>query len=246
MHSESCVLFLLSAWANTSRERSACSAQQMEQLVLNVRVRHLSLTYLQCVLPDLKWFKAHCDGMEKFLRAVIMRRTLPSASHGPSFGNWKGPPAWIANKRLQSQMPTTTTVTLDLEPEKIQRLDASASAHPAVRSSVAFHNGVVFVLRACKSNVRGGPRVQFALSLEVHTKYMATVLGFWGEDQPIMVSAELWAGPRIATSKAYPGPRVVCATDNALGGSSAATVAEEVAPFLVDGRLTFKAVIAQA
>ena len=246
VHSESCVLFLLSAWVN-NEERPECSAQQMEQLVHNVRVQHLSLAYLQCVLPDLIWFRDHSAGMEKFLRAVIMKRTLPPASPVPSFGNWTGPPAWIAAKRLRSQMPTSTAVTMDLGLDGIQLLDSSASMHNyGICSSVVFLNGVGFVLRAYRSEVKGASRVKLALLLEVDKKYMATALGFWGESQPIVIGAELWAGPKVSTSKPIIGHRIVCITSNILDGSSAATIAEVVAPFLVDGRLTLKAVITRA
>jgi hypothetical protein len=52
VHSENCVVFLLSAWVK-SEEHPPCSPQQLEKLAHNVRVQHLTPSYLHCVLPDL-------------------------------------------------------------------------------------------------------------------------------------------------------------------------------------------------
>ena len=249
MHSESCVLFLLSAWVNRE-ERPACSPEQMEQLVRNVRVEHLSSTYLHCVLPDLKWFQAHIAGLETSIRAVIMKRTVPPASRGPSYVGWKGPPAWIASKRTRSEMPVVTAITVGLGPEEIQRLDASAPHYDNICSSTddhAYLNGICFGLQAFKNeDEHVMPKVSLGLLLEVVEDVMVTALGCWGEGQLAVVRAELWTGPKLSPSCTYPSDRIVCLTANALGRSSAATVAEAATPFLVDGRLTLKAVIKEA
>ena len=127
VHSESCVLFLLSAWVN-NKERPACSAQQMEQLVHNVRVEHLSSAYLYFVLPDLEWFSTLSTNQSKYdivssLRVIQFNRAKPRSKCIP----WGGPPVWSASKRTRSRLPALATITLELGPTDLQRLEAAAS-----------------------------------------------------------------------------------------------------------------------
>ena len=102
VHSESCVLLLLSAWVN-SKEHPACSTDQLKQLAHSVRVEHLSPTYLHCVLPDLKWFQKSCSGDAKFLRALLVK----SGHDGAKCSPWAGPGAWVADKRKGTAMPAS-------------------------------------------------------------------------------------------------------------------------------------------
>ena len=86
----------------------------------------------------------------------------------------------------------------------------------------------------------------FGMFLCPDVKAMQAALGFWDcTRHPCLFSAELSAStkmkrlqPVISSSSAWGFPDIL--------GKSAATVAELFAPFLVDGRLSLKAVIMDA
>ena len=50
VHSESCIAYLLAAWVKNNEGR--VSDDEMTLLAFNIRVKHLSPSYLYCILPD--------------------------------------------------------------------------------------------------------------------------------------------------------------------------------------------------
>ena len=101
VHSESCMLLLLTAWMR-SEEHSACSRYQLKQLACSVRVGHLNLTFLHGMLPGLKWFQECCgEELESYTLEVLQgqpgRSECRSGCHGR--GSRVGPPSGIAIKR---------------------------------------------------------------------------------------------------------------------------------------------------
>ena len=97
VHSESCVVLLLSAWVNSAEAHPSCSPQQLEQLAANVRMQHVSSVYLLSVLPDLAWIRDNCGGKIKLLRALQLQRT--SQGFADKLRLWSGPAAWISDRR---------------------------------------------------------------------------------------------------------------------------------------------------
>ena len=165
----------------------------------------------------------------------------------------RGSPPNGHDPRCPQLLPSQWALPWAVGPEEIQRLDASAPHYDNICSSPADHaylNGICFGVQAFKnedaSDKHAVPKVSLGVFLEVVEDVMVSALGFWGEGQLTVVRAELWTGPKLTSSCSYPSDRIVCLTANALGRSSAATVAEAATPFLVGGRLTLKAVIKEA
>ena len=238
VHSESCVLFLLTAWVN-SKEHPACNPYQLKQLAHSVRVGRLSPTYLHCILPDLKWFQKSCSGDARFLRASFVKAGHDGASSPPD----EGPAAWVADKRKGTAMPASVDLEWIFGAGDIEALDGGSRLHSTDSPDKAYLNGVIYKLSAQKyAKVEGDP-VTLGLYLEVDSGSMRSMLDFWDEEmQPCHYRHELWAAGsrRIRT-------HLVTASSgwglNNLLGRSSATIAEVVAPSLNDGCLSLKAVI---
>jgi len=58
VHSENCVVVLLSAWVNANAADLQLSPERLKELSDSVRVEHCSLSYLAQILPNLPLFKA--------------------------------------------------------------------------------------------------------------------------------------------------------------------------------------------
>ena len=246
VHSESCVLFLLSAWVH-SKEHPACSPDQLKQLAHSVRVEHLSDVYWQSVVPDLTWFMESdgCGsrGTVGLLRIMQLRKSRPDAGHA----DWTGPPAWSSGKRKGTAVPESVALIQELDSQDILKLDATAN-QTLYSSNNTYLNGVFYKLGHEKRKVANSSEaaVTFGMFLCPDVKAMQAALGFWDcTRHPCLFSAELSAStkmkrlqPVISSSSAWGFPDIL--------GKSAATVAELFAPFLVDGRLSLKAVIMDA
>ena len=240
VHSESCVLFLLTAWVN-SKEHPACNPYQLKQLAHSVRVGQLSPTYLHCVLPDLKWFQNNCSGEGRLVRAL----QLKSGHVGASCSSWAGPAAWVADKRKGTAMPASIGLEWNLGAGDIAALDVLPLSCCKIYSpGKAYLSGIFYELLVQKvAKAIGDPAVTLGVYLRVDFGSMRPVLEFWDpEGQPCLFRAELCASRRVwqQLHSVCTGPSVGAA--NFLGRSGA-TIAEVVAPYLDEGRLNLKAVI---
>lgn len=274
MHSESCVLVLLTAWVN-SRERPACSSQQLEQLVAGVRVTHLSSLHLHHVLPRLHWFRDHCPGMEHHLATILLLQQAVSTTPAiirEGGSEWGGPAGWIASRRSRTHMPISTPITIALGLEELRRIDRLEAASPGsstvshFASGLVYLNGVFFRVCGSKHGLVGtasitaskGP-VTLGLYLAVDGALMEQLLGFcWDQTQPLDVeAAEMWvsgqfgackisAGHLTTTTGTGGGERACFGSCNFLGGQQhVASVEELAASFMVDGRLAFTTFVYQ-
>ena len=251
VHSESCVLLLLSAWVN-SKEHPACSPAELKQLAHSVRVAHLSEVYLHCVLPDLKWFMHSCDSNHsRLLRIIQLRKNGPDAA----YGDWTGPPAWISEKRKGTALPDSTAIIWELDRLSVTGLDAIAvdtSRRYLFSPDSAYLNGIfyrVIVERQtsqCCCNKCSKAAVTLGLYVHPYVQAMQAALGFWDCGRhPCFYSGELSASTVMQTLDPVVSGSSACVPwgIHDILGRSSATIAEVVAPFLVDGRLSLKAVI---
>ena len=238
VHSESCVLFLLSAWVQ-SEEHPACNPHMLKQLAHSVRVEHLSAMYLHSVLPDLEWFQESCCEEVRFLRGMHLRK----ATNGERTDG-EGPAAWFAPKRKNTSLPASATVGWSLGPEELGQLYTSSTDYTIISPSSAYLNGVFYKLRADRDEGEAG--TTFGMYLHVDGNEMEAMLGFWdGDDNPCLFKAELWVAGQLVTelNVACHGVSFGCSD---ILERSAATLAEVVAPSLVGGRLSLMAVIKAA
>ena len=240
VHSESCVLLLLTAWVR-SEEHPACSPYQLKLLAHSLRVENLSATYLHGVLPDLKWFQESCSEEARFLRGMHMQRAI-----GGSHIDWEGPAVWIAQKRKETSMSASATVNWSLGPEELGQLYTSAADLTIISPGNAYLNGVFYRPSAARNGGETMGGMTFGMYLTVDDDEMEAMLGFWdSDDNPVLFKAELWVANQLEGEM-----NTVC-HGLALGftdvlGRSAATLAELIAPLLVGGCLSLKAVIKAA
>ena len=242
VHSESCVLFLLTAWVN-SKEHPACRAHEKKQLAHGVRVKHLSPTYLHSVLPDLKWFQDTCSPKE----VGLLRALLVQSGHAGSSCLWSGPKTWSADERTgTAAMPAPTDIEWSLGAAEHVALDGGQLNGNIFSPDKAYLNGVFYKLCAKKYAEAKGDIVSLGVFLHVDSGEMRSVLNFWDpERQPCLFEAELWAGGsvrhwirHVSTSSGIGFPDLL--------GRSGATIAEVVAPSLSEGHLSLKVVIKAA
>ena len=241
VHSESCVVFLLSAWVN-SKEHPACSSDGLKQLAHGVRVAHLSDVYWLSVLPDLEWFMGSCDnGNAGFLRSMQLQELRSDAE----FGVMTGPPAWSSEQRKGTALPASADLAWKLGPHNIKELDDAASQNVNMYSpDSTYFNGIFYRLNAQKHEAENHTAaVTLGLYLCPYVQALKEALGFWDcARQPCFYSGELWASTTIQMMDLVVSNGGGRGTNDILG-VSAATIAEVVAPFLVDGWLSLKAVI---
>ena len=244
VHSESCVVFLLSAWLNN--KGPTCSPDQQKEFAHNVRVAHLSDMYLHCVLPDSEWFMKHCDsGAIGVLRALQLRKCRPDADCRTTR---MGPPSWNSGKRKGTAIPESTDIVWKLEPKDIMELDASDSPSVVFNSpNSTYLNGVFYRLRAQKVEAANNEAaVTLGLYLCLDAKAMEATFGIWDCNRhPCLYGGEL----SVSTAMKRMGPVVTSNPDwgfKDILGRSAATIAELVSQLLVDGRLSLKAAIKSA
>ena len=239
VHSESCVLLLLSAWV---KAQPTCSSQQLELLACSIRVRHLSPFYLNCVLPDLKWFQEGCAAAE--LAVVPLLRTLQLQAANPDvdigarcWRDLKGPAAWMDKKRHAA--PILSTKHFDLGPTELATLATMRS----YSSDSTYLNGVFYKLFAKVHDVKGGG-VTLGVSLAVDSE---SSLNIWDEDQPLLLemSLRLSHGRIKKTVDRISRIGEPWSHKNFLN-KSGATLMELVAPFLEEGSLCLRATIDSA
>ena len=240
VHSESCVLLLLTAWVR-SKDHPACSYDELTQLAHSVRVKHLSGTYLHGVLPDLKWFQRSCSKEVKFLRGMHVQKAT-----GGNRIDWEGPAAWIAPKRKETSMPASAAVNWSLGPEELRQLYTSATDLEIISPGSTYLNGVFYKLSAAGKGGEAKGGMTFGVNLTVDEVEMEAMLGFWDcDNNPVLFKAELWVADRLEGEVNTVSHSLVYGFNDILG-RSAATLAELVAPLLVGGYLSLKAVIKAA
>ena len=242
VHSESCVLLLLTAWVN-SKEHPACSPGQLQRLAHNVRVKHLSATYLHGVLPELEWFQYSCSEDIKLLRALHVQQDIV----GSLCRNWEGPASWIADQRKGTAMPESAVITWDLGPHELGELGV-ADADKLYSPTSAYLNGVFFrVLAVGKEEAAAegveAEHVTLGMYLAVNDVKMIEILGFWDCSLiPCLFKAELWAAGELRFDVDVVGLyKYYGSTDILL--HSGTTIAELIAPSLIEGHLNLQAVI---
>ena len=239
VHSESCVLFLLTAWVN-SKEHPACSPDELKLLAHSLRVAHLSPTYLHYVLPDLKWFQENCSEDAIFLRASFVK----SCHIDAPCSLLEGPAAWVADKRKGTAMPVSIDIEWHLVAADFLQLDeAPPRRNFFCPQAKAYLNGVFYTLVVQKfAKAEGGP-VTLAVFLHVDVDTMRSVMCFWDtKRQPCFFKAKLHAAGSVLSRLFNVVISSGLGTVNILRRSGA-TIAEVVAPSLTNGCLSLKAVI---
>ena len=239
VHSESCVLFLLTAWVNSKERQAVCSPDQHKLLAHSVRVTRLSPTYLHCVLPGLKWFQECCSGDVIFVQTL----QLMSGHVGASCSPWAGPAAWIVDKRKGTAMPTSIDLEWKLGAGDVLVLDREPVNQSIFSPGKAYLNGIFYGLLAQKAAKAEGGLVTLAVYLQVNSEAMGCVLDFWDNArQPCLYRADLWAADafrfRLHTVNVSSG-----LGHRDLLGRAGATINEVVTPSLTEGHLNLKAVI---
>ncbi len=228
VHSENCVVLLLSAWVKNMRHL-VCNAQLLEQLADHVRVAHLSPSYLHTVLPDLDWFRARVDQLRYYL---IREATKGEYSIAPQ--QWTGKP----RNRTVASLPAVTfnaKFTLEL----IESLDnpEALEAHWPRSTEKVYANGYFFRCVIAPS-INAADATTLGLFLQMDTTFLCSVFGFSGSE-----AAEVsFTLPTAVTSHISSIHIRTLLSDEACGiddclGRSAPTLKEVVAPFLVDGKL---------
>ena len=160
VHSENCVVFLLSAWVASTHHSNPV---EQEELARHVRVPHLSPLYLHCVLPKLTWFKAP-DILEA-LPLLAFMKMYPDAEV-PDL-----PPAWQAVPRTHSGMPSNLTLEWEIGDDELQQLDSGGNI---MSDTKLYINGTYADLMA---NKRGSDKVTLGLYLRHVPELMWPVLG---------------------------------------------------------------------
>ena len=240
VHSESCVLFLLTAWVNGKERPAVCSPDQHKLLAHSVRVTHLSPTYLHCVLPGLKWFQKCCSGDARF----VLTLQLKSGHVGASCLPWTGPAAWTADRRKGTAMPASIDLEWNLGAGDIVALDGGPLHLIFFSPGKAYLDGVFYRLLAQKAANAEGDPVTLAVYLLVDSEAMRFVLDFWDNaTQPCLLRADLWAAGTVRYQL-----HSVSSVSSGLGIAdilcrAGATIAEVVTPSLTEGRLNLKAAI---
>ena len=232
VHSESCVVMLLTAWVK-SELHPVCSQPQLNALARNIRVEHLSPLYLHCVLPELAWFRSCSvapDGgrgnsvmaAPSALRMLALQHAL--GGQAAVAVSWKGPPAWVSGRRSGTSLPTTVQIDWQMGPRDLEALQAARPGREPLRSPTSSYlNGVFYTLEvetgvaaaSAAGLVRGG--VTLGICLCPDKGIMAAVFGDTAEDNcSFLYSADLWAGNktfgrrRISSSR-IGWPNIHCA-----------------------------------
>jgi hypothetical protein len=233
VHSENCVLFLLTAWVR-GMQNQPCSPQQLEELAHNVRVFHLSLSYLITVLPSLEWFRS-CSGMERLPR-LQAHKTMPTDRCTRS--NAQGceadfPGAWCEPPRAETTRFHTAEIDLDVSPDELMSL-ATGKEH--LKLKTVYVNGFIFHVWAFPLTIAaGGPgseaRCSLALAIGVDDEAMRETLGVWTPVQTAFIEVHLrMPAGDIKARMAMSGGRCSCIEDCL--GRSCATIEEVVAPYV--------------
>ena len=104
VHSENCVVYLLSAWVNKHPD---ISTKEANQLACNIRVLHLSDAYLHTLLPNLEWMK-NFYGMKNLPTLHFIRLgTLSKAHHFH-------PSSWISKPQRKQSSTASSPLVFEL------------------------------------------------------------------------------------------------------------------------------------
>ncbi len=238
VHSENCVLLLLSRWVKCNKTK--CSAQQLQELAHHVRVSHLSPSYLHSVLPKLSWFK--CSGMKHLSSLIIHQATVDMQTKL----DWNGPPAWIKDARKRAKAPIPAVeLSIDLDQQQLNELDAGKRLQCP---KTGYLNGWYFrvsVKSEKDSAVKG--KVTLGMYLESCMKEL------FGDDLVDMIVTckyeLLYMKP---SSQAFTSRATICCQFEELGwgyedilNASGTSIKELASPFLVDGKLRLMAKVLQ-
>lgn len=140
VHSENCVVYLLSAWVEAQRmaanqdEDGRPSMEELEQLAHQVRLCHLGPAYLHQILPNLDCF-TDCSSMEHLPHLLAIKGNGINLDQGlkaakPPICGWKGPKQWMAKRRrmADSRIRLSWILTAD-EMKERQRLGSKPDKH---------------------------------------------------------------------------------------------------------------------
>ena len=241
------MVLLLTFWVK-SVAHPACSPEQMKRLACSVRIQHLSPHYLLFVLPHLGWFQD--ASVVLALRSLALQSTL----HPPlPVLSVPAPAAWSASKRIRTSLPESAELTWVLGPLELRELEASA---PIIKGcpkpqqvtmlspDSAYLDGVAYKLSVRKYvDPKDASKLTFGLLLSTDRGLMEPITGSLSPGQwhqPLRYLAEVTAGSKQLILNCI-SPRSTGLSD--FFDQSGSTLREVVAPYLVEGRLTLKAVI---
>ncbi len=249
VHSENCVVLLLSAWVKSKSAGPGmgaypgsllsswgslpptlpeiCSPQQLEQLADHVRVARLSPSYLHTVLPNLEWFKRRLEQLQHYMLAMAT--------------NAKDEPHWTKKPRDRT-IAALPSVSLNAEftLEQLVSLD-KPGGQPWPRSTEkAYANGFFFDLHISPSSTAASASEKIlGQYLQIDTSTLNSAFGFFGRETATVSCALKAAGKPCASFSSYM-LRSGRGIRDCLGRSGP-TVKELVTPFLMDGKLCVSA-----
>ncbi len=215
VHSENCVVFLLSAWMNGRQ----LGQEQRKGLASCVRVINLSWSYLTTVVPKLDLFEG-CDGMGSLQHLLLFKAAKLSCKHGLDIpANWLSTP----RKTVSGILPQLLSVSIDFE--EVKKIGGGSW----VTSALRYCNGFFFFLSVDMGGEEG--RRTLGAYLHVQKSALRSDNGGGAAVQFHIVSEG---------RKGKLDGMLVCGLG--LGrhdclGRTGATLEEAVAPFMKDGKM---------
>ena len=183
VHSENCVVYLLSAWIDV---HSGLSTLEANELADNIRVLHLSDAYLHTLLPNLDWIKS-CTGVKTLPALHYIRLGTLSKS------SWPGPKPWVAERRnpirsvffraAQGSNPGTPfPVILEktLSPDDIAAMESDKSFKVNGSSGSVYVNGFwINIAVMSRNDCQGAVHVVLNLVMSPTTSGCNPLIGAW-------------------------------------------------------------------
>ncbi len=145
VHSENCVVFLLSAWM----EGKQLSRIQKKGLASKVRVVNLSLSYLTTVVPKLDLFEG-CNGMGSLPQLLLSKAAGKTGQVGLPADI---PRAWLSKPRTTVSNSLPQRLSLILGAEEVKKVADGEDLASVPR----YCNGFYFRLQAWKVKRGRGP-----------------------------------------------------------------------------------------
>jgi hypothetical protein len=237
VHSENCVVLLLSYWVEAQEEaQRPCSPAELEQLAWEVRVGDVGPAYLACLLPHFAVF----EGLKQFLPLMTVHQLSKVKAPLSSLASCP-PPSWLLPARPRCPDPLSATLSWSLDAAQLEQLYAGQE----VRSSPVYCNGYWLGTELSLSGSDGPASQALRLHLIMRRDQWPSISSSWEEAGYLTFTSEARIG-RATNQKVLGAAAAVIIRSQgsgwlaALSSAYAATVKELVAPYLEEGRLNVK------
>jgi hypothetical protein len=240
VHSENCVVLLLSYWVEAQEEAERpCSPAELEQLAREVRVGDVGPAYLACLLPRLPLL----EGVKQSLPAlgVYLRSRAKPPSTFLSLLSTKLPPSWLLPPRSRCPAPLSATFSWSLDAAQLEQLYAGKD----VFSPPVYCNGYwLGVYMNHPKRDTPGTQVGLFTKLKID-RWPSSLSGLWKQQGFLTCSFEAKIGGAakqrsMVLSSGLLDRHQGWGRPSALSSAVAASVKELVAPYLEEGRLNVK------